>query len=118
MNKKKIARLKRALRTRIKLKELNHIRLSVHKSSKHIYAQIISGNASTVLIQASTLEKNIKQHCSYTGNIASSIMVGKIIAERAIKTGITKIAFDRSGFKFHGRIKALADSAKKNGLNF
>lgn len=115
---KKIARVRRARRTRIKLRELDKVRLCVHRTSKHIYAQIISGDGSKVLAQASTLEKSVKGNCTYTGNIDAAINVGEIIAQRSINLGIIDIAFDRSGFKYHGRIKALADTARKNGLKF
>lgn len=115
---KKIARVRRARRTRIKLRKLDKVRLCVHRTSKHIYAQIISGDGSKVLAQASTLEKSVKGNCTYTGNIDAAINVGEIIAQRSINLGIIDIAFDRSGFKYHGRIKALADTARKNGLKF
>lgn len=115
---KKIARVRRARRTRIKLRELDKVRLCVHRTSKHIYAQIISGDGSKVLAQASTLEKSVKGNCTYTGNIDAAINVGEIIAQRSINLGIIDVAFDRSGFKYHGRIKALADTARKNGLKF
>ncbi len=115
---KKIARLRRAKRTRIKLKELNQVRLCVHRTPKHMYAQVISGDGSQVLAQASTLEQAVKGDCAYTGNIAAAVVVGKVIAQRAVEKGIEQVAFDRSGFKYHGRVKALADAARENGLKF
>ena len=115
---KKSSRIRRAARTRIKLKELNQVRLCVHRTPKHMYAQIISGDGGTVLASASTVENTVKQDCKYTGNVTSATVVGKAIAERALEKGITEVAFDRSGFKYHGRIKALADSARENGLKF
>ena len=115
---KKTARLRRAKRTRIKLKELNQVRLCVHRTPKHMYAQIISGDGSQVLVQASTLEGTVKSECAYTGNVAAATAIGKAIAQRALEKGIEQIAFDRSGFKYHGRVKALADSARENGLKF
>ncbi|BGI51565.1 MAG: 50S ribosomal protein L18 [Buchnera aphidicola (Ceratovacuna japonica)] len=112
--KKKYARTKRFLRYRKKLK---NIRLVVHKSSRNIYAQIISSD-SNVIVSASTLEKKIKKNFFYSGNKKSAKFIGKKIAIRSIKNGIQKVSFDRSGFKYHGRIKALADSARKYGLKF
>ena len=115
---KKAARVRRSLRARIKLKELDKIRLCIHRTPKHIYAQIIAGDGSKVLVSASTLQKEVRLSKEYTGNIISAKVVGKIIAERAIKEGITDVSFDRSGFKYHGRVKALAESARENGLKF
>lgn len=115
---KKNARLRRAKRTRIKLKELNQVRLCVHKTTQHTYAQIISGDGANVLVAASTVEKVIKETCNHGGNIKAAIMVGQVVAQRALEKGITEVAFDRSGFKYHGRVKALADTARGNGLKF
>ena len=115
---KKIARLRRAKRTRIKLKELNQVRLCIHRTPKHMYAQIISGDGSQILAQASTLEQVVRGDCAYTGNITAAISVGKVIAERSIDKGVEQVSFDRSGFRYHGRVKALADSARENGLKF
>lgn len=115
---KKASRLRKARRTRLKLRELNHTRLCVYRTPKHIYAQIISGDGSKVLASASTLEKAIKSECKYTGNTSASSVVGKVIAQRCVEKGITKVAFDRSGYKYHGRVKALADAARENGLQF
>jgi len=115
MSLKKESRLRRARKTRLKLRELEAMRLCVFRSSQHMYAQIIAAGSNKVLASASTLDKNIN---GFGGNIAAAIEVGKLIAERAKKEGLTKVAFDRSGFKYHGRIKALAESARENGLEF
>lgn len=106
------------MRTRLKLRELNKVRLCVYKTSKHMYAQVFSGNGSYVLTSASTLEGSIKKLINYTGNISAAVIVGKVIAQRCIEKSITEVSFDRSGFKFHGRVKALAASARENGLKF
>ncbi|XBC41016.1 MAG: 50S ribosomal protein L18 [Buchnera aphidicola (Nurudea yanoniella)] len=115
---KKRARIRRATNTRYKLKTLQSIRLVVHRTSRHIYAQIISFNNSSVLAVASTLEKNFSKLIKYTGNKEAASIIGKTIAERALKKGIEHVAFDRSGFKYHGRIQALAHAARKVGLKF
>lgn len=115
---KKTSRLNRSKRTRIKLRELGHVRLSVNRTPRHIYAQVISGDGSTVLASASTVEKDIKEKCKYTGNVESAVFVGEAIAHRCKEKGIETVAFDRSGFKYHGRVKALADSAREHGLKF
>ncbi len=114
--KKKIARLRRAQRTRARIKQNGSNRLCVHKTPRHMYAQIIAPNGSQVITSASTLDKEVKAQIKYSGNIAAATVVGKILAERARKAGITKVAFDRSGFKYHGRIKALADAAREQGM--
>lgn len=116
-NKKIISRIRRSTKTRSKIKSLHAIRLVVHRTSRHIYAQIISSE-SKVLAFASTLEKNIKIHLKYTGNKEAAKIVGKFIAERALSKGISNVSFDRSGFKYHGRVKNLADSARNFGLKF
>ncbi|WMY94979.1 MAG: 50S ribosomal protein L18 [Arsenophonus sp.] len=117
MNKKE-ARLRRRKRTRSKLHQLNATRLIVHRTSRHIYAQIIEPKNHDTLVIASTTEKNINQKLKYTGNKEAAMVVGKLIAERALKQGIKTVSFDRSGFQYHGRIKELADAARKAGLNF
>ncbi|MFI4847244.1 MAG: 50S ribosomal protein L18 [Candidatus Makana argininalis] len=116
--KKKKLRLKRSKKTRFKIKSLNSIRLTIHKTSKHIYAQIISSNNSKVLVSASTVEKKIKNKIKITGNKNAAMKIGEIIAKRSINKNIKQISFDRSGFKYHGRIKLLADYARKYGLIF
>ena len=115
---KKTVRLSRSKRTRIKLRELGHTRLCVYRTPKHVYAQVISGDGSTVVAAASTVEKEIKAKCKYTGNIESASVVGEFIANRCKEKGVEKVAFDRSGYKYHGRVKALADAAREHGLQF
>lgn len=114
---KNTVRLRRAKKTRAKIKELCMPRLSVHRTPRHIYAQIILPDGN-VLVVASTLDKEVKQQCSCGGNVTAAKAVGKVIAMRAIAAKIIKVAFDRSGFKYHGRVKALADAARENGLEF
>lgn len=114
---KNAQRLRRAVRSRAKIRELKALRLSVHRTPQHIYAQIFDPQ-SKVLAAASTLQKEIRSDLKNTGNIAAAAAVGKAIAERAKAAGIKEVAFDRSGFKYHGRIKALADAARENGLEF
>lgn len=115
---KKQSRLKRALKLRSKIRKLNTIRLSIHKTSQHIYAQVISGDGTTTLASASTTQSEIRSAVKNTGNIEAAAEVGKYIAQKAIAAGITEVAFDRSGFKYHGRVKALADAAREAGLKF
>lgn len=113
---KKSARLRRAKKTRAHIRHLGVNRLTVNRTPRHIYAQIISATGGQVLAQASTLDSSIRS--STTGNVEAATAVGKLIAERAKQVGVTKVAFDRSGFKYHGRVKALAESARENGLEF
>ncbi|HEC84055.1 MAG: 50S ribosomal protein L18 [Candidatus Parabeggiatoa sp. nov. 2] len=115
---RKSARLRRALRTRALIKRLGAVRLCVHKTPRHIYAQIIAPNGSEILASASSLDKEFKQTTLYGGNVKAAVVVGKLIAERAKLAGITKVAFDRSGFKYHGRIEALAEAVREKGLSF
>lgn len=115
---KKLQRLRRALRSRAKIRKLEAIRLCINRTPRHIYAQIIAPNGATVIASASTLDKEIKSVQSFGGNVKAAKEVGKLIAERALKAGVKKIAFDRAGFKYHGRVKALADSAREVGLEF
>jgi large subunit ribosomal protein L18 len=114
MSIKKTARLRRARKSRVKMRELGANRLSVHRTPQHIYAQIISPEGDKVLASASTVEKELRSDA--TGNVAAAEKVGKLIAERAKAAGIDAVAFDRGGFKYHGRVKALADSAREAGL--
>lgn len=116
MSVKKIARLRRAKRSRVKMRELGANRLSVHRTSQHIYAQIISPEGDKVLASASTVEKDLRSGA--TSNVEAAGKVGQLIAERAKAAGIESVAFDRSGYKYHGRVKALADSAREAGLQF
>ncbi len=113
---KKQTRLRRARRTRAKIKELGVPRLTVHRTPRHIYAQVIDSD-SKVVATASTVLSEVRSAGS-TGNAAAAATVGKMIAERTKEAGVTRVAFDRSGFKYHGRIKALADAARENGLEF
>lgn len=115
---KKQSRLRRARRGRAKIKELAVARLCIFRTPKHIYAQVIAPNGSDVLCAASTVEADVKGQVKYAGNVDSAAVVGKVVAERAKSAGITKVAFDRAGFKYHGRVKALADAARENGLDF
>jgi large subunit ribosomal protein L18 len=113
---KKLTRIRRATRGRSTMKRLSMVRLCVHRTPCHMYAQIIDPNAQ-VLASASTLDTEFK-HSGYFGNVAAAKKVGILVAERALKLGIKKIAFDRAGFKYHGRVKALADAAREAGLEF
>jgi large subunit ribosomal protein L18 len=116
---KKQSRLRRARRTRAKIRELGVPRLTIHRTPRHIYAQVIAPNGAKVVASASTVEKSVRDGISgATGNAAAAAAVGKAVAERARAAGVEQVAFDRSGFKFHGRIKALADAARENGLQF
>jgi large subunit ribosomal protein L18 len=115
---KKEARLRRARRSRAKIAELKAVRLSVHRTNAHIYAQIISPCGSRVLAAASSLEAGVKKDVKNGGNTAAASAIGKLIAERAKAAGVETVAFDRSGFQYHGRVKALAEAARENGLKF
>jgi len=115
---KKQNRLRRAKKSRAKIRELSINRLSVHRTPRHIYAQIIDLDGAKVLTSASTIEKEAKKTLKVTGNIDAAIYVGTAIAEKAKKIGIDKVAFDRSGFLYHGRVKALAEAAREAGLQF
>ncbi|WP_334108722.1 50S ribosomal protein L18 [Methylobacillus sp.] len=112
------SRLRRARKTRAKIAELKAIRLSVHRSNSHIYAQIIAETGDKVLASASTLEAEVRKELKNGGNLTAAAVIGKRIAEKAKAAGVTTVAFDRSGYKYHGRIKALADAARENGLSF
>ncbi|MBL1322121.1 MAG: 50S ribosomal protein L18 [Methylophaga sp.] len=115
---KKSSRLRRATRTRAKLKELRVYRLTVHKTPRHIYAQVLAHDSSKVIASASTLDADVKKALKGTGNISAAEAVGKAVALRSVKEGVETVSFDRSGFAFHGRVKALADAARENGLQF
>ncbi|GAC29068.1 MULTISPECIES: 50S ribosomal protein L18 [Alteromonadaceae] len=115
---KKSARLRRATRARKKISELGAHRLVINRTPRHIYAQLIAPSGSEVLAAASTVEKELNGSLKATGNAEAAAAIGKAIAERAIEKGIKKVAFDRSGFKYHGRVKALADAAREAGLQF
>ena len=115
---KKQSRIRRSRRARSKIAELGVNRLSVHRTPRHTYAQIFSGETGKVVATASTLAADVKKTIKYSGNIEAAAAVGKAIAEKAKAAGIDSVAFDRSGFKYHGRVKALADSAREHGLKF
>lgn len=115
---KKETRLRRSRKTRAKIAEMKAVRLSVFRSNCHIYAQVIAGCGSKVLAAASTLEADVRSQVPNGGNKAAAELVGKLIAERAKAAGIEAVAFDRSGFQYHGRVKALADAAREGGLKF
>jgi large subunit ribosomal protein L18 len=115
---KKVARLRRARKTRAKIAELKVVRLSVHRTNCHIYAQVYSGCGTKVLAAASTAEAEIRKQLANGGNVEAAKLIGKLIAERAKAQGIAEVAFDRSGFKYHGRVKALAEAAREGGLKF
>lgn len=117
MNKKQV-RLRRARKTRAKIAELKAVRLSVFRSNSHIYAQVVSGCRSRVLAAASTVEADVRAQIKNGGNKAAAELVGKLIAERAMAAGVESVSFDRSGFLYHGRVKALADAARAGGLKF
>ena len=115
---KKEARVRRARKTRVRIAEQRATRLTVGRSNSHIYAQIIAPTGDKVLASASTLEADVRKDMKNGGNKAAATLVGKRIAERAKALGIDSVAFDRAGFRFHGRVKALADAAREGGLKF
>ncbi|HRD34794.1 MAG TPA: 50S ribosomal protein L18 [Rhodocyclaceae bacterium] len=117
MNKKEV-RLRRARKTRAKIAELKAVRLTVFRSNSHIYAQVISGCGSRVIAAASTVEPAVRSQVSNGGNTEAATLVGKLIAERAKSAGVDTVAFDRAGFLYHGRVKALAEAAREGGLQF
>ena len=116
MNQKNESRLRRARRSRTRMRTARAIRLSVHRTPRHIYAQVIGAEGNTVLASASTLDKDLRSGA--TGNVDAATKVGALIAERAKAAGVTAVSFDRGGFKYHGRVKALADAAREGGLEF
>ena len=115
---KKTARLRRARKTRAKIAELKVMLLTVHRSNCHIYAQIYSGCGMKVIVAASTVELEVRKQLPNGGNVGAAQLIGKLIAERAKAQGVCEVAFDRSGFNYHGRVKALADAARAGGLKF
>ncbi|MBK1618109.1 50S ribosomal protein L18 [Lamprobacter modestohalophilus] len=116
---KKHARLRRATRARAKIREIGGYRLCIYRTPRHIYAQVIGEGGDRVIACASTVEKELKAACEgHTGNVSAAAKIGHAIAERARSAGVEKVSFDRSGFKYHGRVKALADSAREHGLQF
>ena len=116
MNVKKQARLRRARKARARISRLGVNRLNVYRTPRHMYAQVTTPDGSKVLAAASTVEKD--QRSSATGNVDATSRIGALIAERAKEAGISKVAFDRSGYNYHGRVKALADAAREGGLEF
>ena len=112
------SRLRRARQTRAKIAELKIMRLTVHRTNSHIYAQVIDNTSGKVLTSASTIEPEIRKELPGGSSVSAAAVIGKRIAEKAKKIGISKVGFDRSGFKYHGRIRALADAARENGLVF
>ena len=118
MNKKKINRIRRGRKTRMNIRRLNIVSLLINKTSKHIYAQLIDISSNRVLTEVSTVQKDISNNIKYTGNIEAAAKVGEVIAKKAMSLGINRIAFDRNGFNYHGRVKVLAESARKSGLIF
>jgi large subunit ribosomal protein L18 len=115
---KKHRRLRRALRTRAHIRDLGVARLSVHRTPNHIYAQVTDPLGARVIAAASTVQKAVRGELKNTGNVAAARAVGRAIAERSKAAGVSRVAFDRSGFQFHGRVKALADAAREAGLEF
>ena len=115
---KHATRLRRARKTRARIADLKMVRLCVFRTNSHIYAQVISAEGDKVLAQASTLEAEVRDGLKSGGNIEAATLVGKRIAEKAKAAGVEKVEFDRSGFQYHGRVKALAEAARENGLSF
>lgn len=118
MDIKKAARLRRARKARAHIRRLGRPRLSVHRSGRHIYAQVISPEGGTVIASASTLQKEVGEGLKSKNNKEAAAAVGKAVAEKAVAAGVKDVAFDRSGFRYHGRIKVLAEAAREVGLNF
>ena len=112
------ARQRRSRKTRARIAEQKTVRLAIHRTNLHIYAQVISADGGKVLASASTLEAEVRKSIANGGNAAAAAAVGKRIAEKAKSAGVTAVAFDRSGFKYHGRVKALAEAAREHGLKF
>ena len=115
---KNISRLRRAQQTRLKIREIGAVRLTVHRSNSHIYAQITSSAGDKVLAAASTAEKEVRAQVKNGGNRKAAEAVGARIAQKAKQAGIERVAFDRSGYRYHGRVKALAEAARAGGLKF
>jgi large subunit ribosomal protein L18 len=118
MNAKDIARVRRARQTRIRIRENGAVRLTVHRSNEHIYAQITTAAGDKVLASASTLEKEVRGQVKSGGNRKAAELVGQRIAAKAKEKGIEEVAFDRAGYRYHGRVKALAEAARSGGLKF
>jgi large subunit ribosomal protein L18 len=118
MKDKNQARVRRSKRTRHVIKNVHAVRLTVHRSNGHIYAQVIDATGSKVLACASTVEPEVRASLKNGGNVAAAVLIGRRIAEKAKQAGVEAVAFDRSGYRYHGRVKALADAARENGLKF
>jgi large subunit ribosomal protein L18 len=118
MSAKNLARVRRARQTRLRIREVGTVRLTVHRTNTHIYAQITSPAGDKVLAAASTVEKEVRSQLKHGGNRKAAELVGQRIAEKAKHAGIEKVAFDRAGYRYHGRVKALADAARAGGLKF
>jgi large subunit ribosomal protein L18 len=118
MQDKNQARLRRARQTRLKIRELGAVRLTVHRTNSHIYAQITSGAGDRVLAAASTVEKEVRSQIQSGGNRKAAELIGARIAQKARQAGIESVAFDRGGYRYHGRVKALAEAARAGGLKF
>jgi large subunit ribosomal protein L18 len=118
MNAKDIARTRRARQTRIRIRENGAVRLTVHRSNEHIYAQITSATGDKVIASASSLEKEVRGQMKSGGNRKAAELVGQRIAQKAKQAGIESVAFDRAGYRYHGRVKALAEAARSGGLKF
>jgi large subunit ribosomal protein L18 len=118
MIQKKEARLRRAKQTRARIAQQTSVRLTVHRSNLHIYAQVVDATGSTVIVSASSLDKDLRGQVANGGNVKAAALVGKRIAEKARAKGVEAVAFDRAGYKYHGRVKALAEAAREAGLQF
>ena len=118
MSDKNIARLRRAKQTRIRIRNNGAVRLTVHRTNTHIYAQLTSSEGSKVLATASSLEKEVRAQLKHGGNLKAAELIGQRIAQKAKEKGIDKVAFDRAGYRYHGRVKALAEAARAGGLKF
>lgn len=115
---KRTARMRRARKARAQIRDVGAHRLTIHRTPRHIYAQVIAPEGDKVLASASTVEADLRKSLKGTGNVEAAQAVGKAIAEKAKAAGVSDVAFDRSGFRYHGRVKALADAARESGLNF
>jgi large subunit ribosomal protein L18 len=115
---KKVKRLRRGRATRAQIRKLGVTRLCIHRTPQHTYAQVIDASGGRVLAAASTLEKALAEQLGHTGNVEAARLIGRVVAERAQQAGVLQVAFDRSGFMYHGRVKALADAAREAGLQF
>jgi len=118
MKDKKQSRTRRARQTRAKIAELKAVRLTVQRSNSHIYAQVIDATGGKVLASASSIEADVRKNVKSGGNVKAATQVGKRIAEKAKQAGVEAVAFDRAGYRYHGRIKALAEAAREAGLKF